>query len=114
MADARLLPPDPLDFVKRSVLSGSILWTHHVNMRFGVRRVTRDMILGAVDTFEIIEAYPDDKYLPSYLVRGEHPDGVFHALFAADVASGNVRVVTAYLPDVSKWDPELRRRRQHT
>ena len=114
MAESRLLPSDPLDFVMRCVRSGSLLWTHHVNMRFGVRRVTRDMILGAVDTFEIIEAYPDDKYLPSYLVRGEHPDGVFHVLFAADVAGDNVRVVTAYLPDASKWDAEFRQRRQRT
>ncbi|MDI1447791.1 DUF4258 domain-containing protein [Polyangium sp. 6x1] len=112
MPDPRLLPPDPLAFVQRCVRSGSILWTHHVNMRFGQRRVTRDMVLDAVDSFEIIEAYPDDKYLPSYLVRGEQASSVFHVLFAVDVAEENVRVVTAYLPDPAKWDPGFRRRRQ--
>jgi putative ABC transport system substrate-binding protein len=30
------------------------------------RFIPRDSILAAVDTFELVEAYPDDKYLPSY------------------------------------------------
>jgi hypothetical protein len=114
MVGQRLLPPDPLAFIQRCVRTGEILWTHHVNMRFGVRRVTRDMILGAVESFEIVESYPDDKYLPSYLVRGEHARVVFHVLFAADVAGDDVRVVTAYLPDASKWDAHFRQRRQRT
>ena len=35
MPDQRLLPPDPLDFIRRCVRAGNLLWTHHVNMRFG-------------------------------------------------------------------------------
>ncbi len=114
MADQRLLPPDPLDFIQRCVRRGNILWTHHVNMRFGIRLVTRDMILGAVESFEVVEPYPDDKYLPSYLVRGEHASIVFHVLFAADVSGDNVRIVTAYRPDTLRWDADFRRRRQRT
>lgn len=72
------------------------------------------MVVGAVDSFEVIESYPDDKYLPSYLVRAEHPPAVFHVLFAADVAGDNVRVVTAYIPDPRKWEPDCRRRKQLT
>lgn len=111
MIEVRKLPAEPLDFIKQCVRSGNILWTHHVNMRFGVRRLTRDMICSAIDSYEIIESYPEDKYLPSYLVRGDHLAGIFHVLVAADVGGQNVRIVTAYLPDVSKWDVEFRRRR---
>jgi hypothetical protein len=114
MPDPRLLPPDPLAFLQRCVRAGSILWTHHVNMRFGRRQVTRDMVVGAVDSFEVIEPYPDDKYLPSYLVRAEHEGIVFHVLLAADVAGSNVRVVTAYIPDPLKWEPGYWQRRQRT
>ncbi|MBK9260426.1 MAG: DUF4258 domain-containing protein [Polyangiaceae bacterium] len=114
MSESRLLPTEPLEFIQRCVRAGNIFWTHHVNMRFGVRRVTREMIHASADSYEIIEAYPDDKYLPSYLVRGEHPEGTFHVLFAVDVGGDNVRVVTAYLPDTSKWDAGFRRRRQRT
>jgi hypothetical protein len=110
--DPSLLPGDPLDFIQRCVRGRQILWTHHVNMRFGRRRVTREMVVGAVDSFAIIEPYPDDKYLPSYLVRAEQGPLVFHVLFATDVADSNIRIVTAYVPDPAKWEPGFWQRRQ--
>jgi hypothetical protein len=39
-----------------------------VNIRLAGRHITRDEILEAIDSYEIVEAYPDDKYLPSYLL----------------------------------------------
>ena len=58
-------PADPLAFIQRCVRERKILWTYHVNMRIERRHITRDEILGAVDAYEIIESYPEDKYLPS-------------------------------------------------
>jgi hypothetical protein len=55
--------------------------------------------LESVDGFEIIEEYPKDKYLPSYLVFFEHGGCGFHVLLAVDVAEENVTVVTARRPD---------------
>ena len=52
------------------------------------RRPRRDRflaILASTGTYEIIESYPEDKYLPSYLVYSRHGDLMFHVLFAADV-----------------------------
>jgi hypothetical protein len=60
----------------------------------------------------VIEEYPEDKYLPSYLIRGEYEELVFHVHIATDVIEDNVRMVTAYVPDPSKWDANFRRRRQ--
>ena len=77
-------------------------------MRFVGRFIPRESILAAVDTFELVEAYPDDKYLPSYLLLGRV---AFHVLFAADVEGDNVRVVTAYRPDVAEWQDDLKTRR---
>ncbi len=37
-------------------------------MRLQGRFISRQHILDAVDTYEVIESYPEDKYLPSYLV----------------------------------------------
>jgi len=54
----------------------------------------REAILAATASFEIIESYPEDKYLPSYLVRAEYAGRVFHVLFATDAEQGNVRIVT--------------------
>jgi hypothetical protein len=53
-------------------------------MRLKGRYIPRRMILESVESFEIIEAYPEDKYLPSYLVFSRHGDFTFHVLFAVD------------------------------
>jgi hypothetical protein len=87
------------------------LWTYHVNMRLAGRFIPRELILAAVASYELIEAYPDDKYLPSYLILGRHDQEAFHVLFAADVEGDNVRVVTAYRPDPGEWEPDLKVRR---
>lgn len=68
-------------------------------MRLHGRYLTRNDILDAVNGYEVIEAYPEDKYLPSYLVLAKHEGFAFHALFATDVEGDNVMVVTAYRPD---------------
>ena len=79
-------------------------------MRLGQRSIARDMIVGAA-SFDMIEAYPDDKYLPSYLLLGRRGDASFHVLFGADVEGKNVRVVTAYYPSLDEWKDDLKTRR---
>ena len=54
----------------------------------------------------------EDKYLPSYLVFSRYHDIVFHILFAADVRDNNVRIVTAYYPDHTHWNADLKTRRK--
>lgn len=61
-------------------------------------------------SYELVEAYPDDKYLPSYLILGRHGSEPFHVLFASDVEGDNVRV-TSYRPDPSEWQADLKARR---
>lgn len=80
-------------------------------MRLVGRFIPREAILAAVDTLELVEAYPNDKYLPSYLLLGRAGQDAFHVLFAVDVAGDNVRVVTAYYPDAAEWQDDLKTRR---
>ena len=79
-------------------------------MRLGQRFISRITILDVQD-YEIVEAYPDDKYLPSYLLLGRRGDAAFHVLFAADVEGQNVRIVTAYHPRPEEWEDDLKTRR---
>jgi len=79
-------------------------------MRLGERSISRQMILDAVDSFEVIEEYPEDKYLPSYLVRGEGKTGIFHAVIAIDLEGNNIRIVTVYYPDQIQWSQDFRKR----
>jgi hypothetical protein len=111
MPSERLVPERPLEFIQRCVRRRKILWTYHANMRLGRRFIERGSILNALDGFEIIESYPDDKHLPSYLVYAPFAAGAFHVLFAADVEGDNVRVVTAYHPDPRDWESDLKTRR---
>lgn len=62
----------------------------------------------AMATLEIPEAYPQDKYLPSFLARGRSEERVFHAQLATDVEGDNIRIVSMYTPDPNEWDEELR------
>jgi hypothetical protein len=73
--------------------------------------LTAGMLRAAMATLEIVEAYPHDKYLPSFLLRGESEECVFHAQIATDVEGDNIRIVTMYNPDPSEWDEGLRVRR---
>jgi hypothetical protein len=58
-----------------------------------------------VNSYEIVESYPEDKYLPSYLLLAASK---FHVQFAADVEGDNVRVVTTYLPNPDEWESDLK------
>ena len=64
-------------------------------MRLERRYIPRRAVLASVEQYEIIEAYPDDKYFPSYLVYSLYRNEVFHVLFGVDVGNDNVRVITA-------------------
>ncbi len=81
-------------------------------MRLKDRAISREAVLESVLDYEIIESYPEDKYLPSYLVFSRYRNVVFHALFAADVEGNNVRVITAYHPGPAQWDGNLKTRRK--
>ena len=108
----RVLPEDPLGFIQRCIRQGKLRWTYHINMRLRQRHVPREAILGSLDSFEIIESYPGDQHLPSYLIYSEYEGVVFHVVIATDVPDDNVRLVTAYKPDPQRWEEDLKTRRQ--
>jgi hypothetical protein len=83
-------------------------------MRLGQRAIAREMIIAAAGSYEVVEAYPDDKYFPSYLLLGRHGKDVFHAVFGTDVEGQNVRVVTAYSPSPEEWEADCKTRRRRS
>ena len=107
----RQLPDDPVAFIQACVRKRQILWTYHVNMRLQGRHIPREAILDTVETYELVESYPQDKYLPSYLVLAHDSSEVFHVLFATDVAEEHVRIVTAYRPSTEEWEDDGKTRR---
>ena len=112
MLSEQLIPNNPLDFIKRCVKEQRIFWTYHVNMRMEGRFIARQIVLDSIQHYEIIEEYPGDKYLPSYLVFSKYRDKIFHVLFAVDIEESNVRVITAYYPSLDEWEEDLKTRRK--
>lgn len=80
-------------------------------MRLKGRTLSREALLRSVESYEILESYPEDKYLPSYLVFCDSEEGVAHIHIAADVTGDNIRIVTAYRPNHREWEAGLKRRR---
>jgi hypothetical protein len=103
---------DILDFIKSCIRRGKIYWTYHVNMRLKGRFIPREVILASVDSYEIIEEYPKDKYLPSYLIYAQYRDQIIHIQIAANVEIDRVIIMTAYEPTLDKWKEDFKSRRQ--
>jgi len=108
----RMLPENPLTFIRQCIKQRKVWWTYHINMRLKQRCIARQEIISSTANYEIIDEYPDDKYFPSYLIYSRYKQSVFHILFAVDIEGDNVRVVTAYYPDPEEWESDLKTRRK--
>jgi hypothetical protein len=80
-------------------------------MRLKGRFIPREAILSS-EACEIIEEYPEDKYLPSYLVYAEYQSQAVHIQIAADFENESITIVTAYKPTLDKWEEDLKTRRK--
>ncbi len=79
-------------------------------MRLRGRFIPREAILASTDTYEVIEEYAHDKYLPSYLIYARYQGEPFHIQIAVDVPGDSVTIVTAYKPTLDKWQEDLKTR----
>ncbi len=100
-----------IDFIKQCLKDRRIRWSYHLNMRLKERFISREMILNSVDKFEIIEEYPNDKYLPSCLIFSEYENLKFHIHIAVDYDDRSIVIVTAYKPSLEKWNEDFKTRR---
>jgi hypothetical protein len=80
-------------------------------MRLKGRFIPRQAILSSANSYEIIEEYPEDKYLPSYLIYAKYEHQIIHIQIATDLDNESVTIVTAYKPTLDKWEKDLKTRR---
>ena len=83
-----------------------------MNVRPSIPQDERWVPLAKRNDVEILEEYPMDKYLPSYLVYSQYQGDRFHVLFAVDAKEGNVRIITAYRPSPHEGEADLKTRRR--
>jgi hypothetical protein len=81
-------------------------------MRLKERFISRQAVLSSLDTYELIEEYPKDKYLPSYLIYAKYENQIIHIHIAADLKNDSVIIITVYTPTLDKWQDDFKTRRK--
>ena len=90
---------------------GKIVWTQHVALRLRERGIKRIDLIECIKTGEIIEQYPEDEPYPSCLILGFcKADKPLHIVVALDPAV-SCCIVTAYRPDLNKWEVNFKTRK---
>lgn len=83
----------------------------HVAKRLEQRGISIDDVISSINNSEIIEHYPDDYPFPSCLILGSSVSNLFiHVVVGSDLKT--LWIVTAYYPDVNKWDADFKVRKE--
>ena len=70
------------------------------------RFIPRDFILSSIGSHEVIESYPQDEYLPNYLIYDVESQ-IFHILFAADQENNTVTILQ-HINQRDKWENDFK------
>lgn len=94
-----------------------ILLSTHAARRMYERGVYPADVQRVLATGTVIETYPDDLPLPSYLVLGwvdseREQRAPVHVVAADDDEHATTHVITVYKPDLERWEPDYRTRRK--
>ena len=88
----------------------NIAATKHANIRLRERGIGIEDIKHAILTGEIIRQYEDDRPFPSCLILGTIENGDYiHVVASIDTEF--LYIITAYYPDESEWESDLKTRR---
>jgi len=97
--------------IRQAVSAGHIAWQKHALERMLKRGIARDDVKQAILAGEVIEVYPSDYPFPSCLVfyQGQQP---LHVVIAYDDAAQTTYIITAYIPDRTHFENDLKTRRK--
>lgn len=94
-----------------AVEKGAVEWSAHALKIMFERDISRKAVKHIVRTGEVIEAYPEDKPFPSFLILGYWQDKPLHAVIAYDMSDKWLYVITAYEPDEEHFESNWKIRR---
>lgn len=100
-----------LDMIKQLCQERKVKWSTHAAARIRERGLRREDILECIENGEIIEDYPDDFPYPSCLIYGFAVDKrVIHVVAGCD--KEYVYIITAYIPNLEKFESDLKTRKE--
>ena len=90
----------------------NIAITKHANNRLIERGIDIDDIKCVILSGEIIQQYEDDKPFPSCLVLGKALNCEYiHVVVSIEAET--LYIITAYHPNKTKWEHDLKTRKEH-
>ena len=106
------MPKIEMSQVQSHAMSGMILWTEHVATRLRERGLKRADVIECIENGEIIEQYPDDTPFPSCLILGNCESG--ESLHIVVGLNNGILccMITAYRPNLDKWESDFKTRRE--
>ena len=100
-----------IEKIKQLIKDKKIRWTNHVIIRLFQRNITQSDVEYAILSGEIIEEYERDYPYPSCLVYGINLNKeVIHIV--CGLSEDELWIVTAYYPDITEWENDMKTRRE--
>ena len=85
-------------------------WTGHIVTRLQERDINPSDIKNCILTGEVIEQYPNDYPYPSCLIFGYSvKTKPLHVVLG--VGEGYLWLISSYVPDINRWEPDLKTRK---
>lgn len=100
-----------IDAYKKICTDEKIAITQHANKRLKERGIFLSDIETAILNGEIIEEYPNDTPFPSCLIFG-HTENNLPLHIVASTDEEFLFIITAYYPDLKKWEENFKIRRR--
>ena len=91
--------------IQSAISEGNVLWKKHALERMMERGISRSRVKQAVLECNIIENYPNDYPVPSFLIATLIPDPL-HVVASYDVSNGILYVITVYEPDLIHFESD--------
>ena len=100
-----------IDIIKQYLKERKIDWTKHCLNRLSKRNILIADVKYILMSGTIIEYYYDDYPYPSCLIKGCSIDfKILHVV--CGISDGLIHVITAYYPDVNRWEEDMKTRRK--
>lgn len=104
--------PTPDRMIREIAEKDKIAFKKHSAIRMRERKIRADDVKQILINGEIIEDYPNDRPLPSYLILGfAENQKPIHAVVAIDVNEQIIWVITVYSPSLREWEDGYKRRK---
>jgi len=100
-----------IELITNMTKNDKLRWTEHIIIRLFQRNISQSDIESALLNGEIIEEYEEDYPYPSCLVYGMNlKNEVMHIVCGSN--GEELWLITAYYPDTSEWEKDLKTRKE--